>query len=219
MTKLCIDLCSGLGGFSQAFVDAGWEVIRVDYNDRFAKVPFTRIVDVRSLLKDKKFMALKPEVIITSPDCTYFSRADDWPRPGILGAMTTAGACLEIVAQMRPKYWALENPSEGMLRWLIGAPNRRMRMNSFGYRTVKRTGVWGNIPYPLAPFDAPNRNQKGVKWENGPRDAAVRSAITPAFSQYTLNAVDPEIKLAEEPSSKAQSPTAPPHPLQRGSEN
>ena len=187
--RLCIDLCSGLGGFSQAFVDAGWKVIRIDYAEKFAKVPFTRIADVRTLLDDREFMALKPDVVITSPDCTFFSRADDWPRVGILGGMTTAGACLEIVARMRPKYWALENPAEGMLRWFIGVPTRRMRMNSFGYRTVKRTGIWGNIPYPLAPNDAPNRNPKGVTFANGPRDSATRAAITQAFSKYTLDAV------------------------------
>ena len=183
--SLCIDLCSGLGGFSQAFVDAGWDVIRVDYDAKFAP---DIVADVRELLKDEWFMALRPEVVLTSPDCTYFSRADDWPRPGIFGALSTAGACLEIVARMRPKYWGLENPAEGMLRWFIGAPTRRIRLNSFGYRTVKRTGLWGNFPMGLI-NDSPNRNPPGVKWENGPRSSAVRARLPIGLSQAILEAV------------------------------
>ena len=36
MTRLSIELCSGLKGFSQAFADAGWEVVTVDVDPSFA---------------------------------------------------------------------------------------------------------------------------------------------------------------------------------------
>ena len=29
--NLCIDLCSGWGGFSEAFVKAGWNVVRIEF--------------------------------------------------------------------------------------------------------------------------------------------------------------------------------------------
>ena len=45
--KLCIDLCSGLGGFSQAFRDdPAWEVITVDINPKFKP---TIVADVCNL--------------------------------------------------------------------------------------------------------------------------------------------------------------------------
>jgi hypothetical protein len=174
-----------LGGFSQAFVDAGWEVITIDVDPKFAPVI---VADVRTLLDDSEFMSLKPEVILTSPPCTRLSRADDWPLPGIYEGLSVAGACLEIVARMRPKYWGLENPQESMIRWFIGAPTKRLRLNSFGYRTVKRTGLWGNIPLGLI-NDSPKVNPKGVRWENGPRAPHIRAMMPYAFSKAILNAV------------------------------
>ena len=197
MAKLCIDLCSGLGGFSQAFMDAGWEVITVDIEPKFKP---TICADVRELLKDERFMALKPRVILTSPPCTRLSRADDWPLPGIYEGLSVAGACLEVVARMRPEYWGLENPDPGMLRWFIGVPNKRIRMNSFGYRTVKKTGVWGNIRIPFGLIkDSSKMNPKGVRWENGPRDPAVRAKLPYAFSQTILEAVTSESQSGGRP--------------------
>ena len=184
--KLCIDLCSGLKGSSKAFVDAGWRVITVDVEPKFAPVI---VADVRRLLEDSDFMALKPEVILTSPPCTRLSRVDDWPLPGIYEGLSVAGACLEIVARMRPRFWALENPQESMLRWFIGAPTKRLRLNSFGYRTVKRTGLWGNVPLGLI-NDSPKVNPKGVKWENGPHSSAIRAKMPLGLSQAILEAVE-----------------------------
>ena len=38
-----LDLCSGLGGFSEAFVAAGHEVLRIEHNPLLADVPHTKI--------------------------------------------------------------------------------------------------------------------------------------------------------------------------------
>jgi len=39
-----VDLFSGLGGFSQAFLDRGHEVERYDNNPKFSQVPNTKII-------------------------------------------------------------------------------------------------------------------------------------------------------------------------------
>jgi site-specific DNA-cytosine methylase len=78
--KLCIDLCSGLGGFSRAFKDAGWEVVTVDVEERFLP---TVVADVRNLgsrtlelaTKKKSFRAYAKVIVLSSPPCTFFSRA------------------------------------------------------------------------------------------------------------------------------------------------
>ena len=184
--KLCIDLCSGLGGLSQAFMDAGWEVVRVDNDPKFAP---DILADVRELLKDEAFMALRPYVILTSPPCERLSKADDWPLPGIFLGMSVAGACMEIVARMRPKYWALENPGWGYLRWFIGEPTMRFRLNSFGYRTVKPTGIWGNVPLGLI-NDSPKRNSEPNMWARGPHNPAQRALMPYDLSQAILEAVE-----------------------------
>ena len=65
-----IDLCSGLGGFSQAFVDAGDEVIRVDIGTKFRNVPHTVISDVMAW--EPPFV---PDIVLASPPCQAFSFA------------------------------------------------------------------------------------------------------------------------------------------------
>lgn len=72
---------------------------------------------------------------------------------------------------------------------IIGEPNNRMRINSFGYRTVKKTGLWGNIPMPLMHVDSPKTNPKGVTFGNGPRDPSVRAQMPLQFSEAILAAV------------------------------
>jgi len=74
--KLCIDLCSGLGGFSQAFEnDPEWEVVRIDVNPKFRP---TIVADVRYLpLRED----LHPELLVASPPCEHFSIANPrFPR-------------------------------------------------------------------------------------------------------------------------------------------
>lgn len=188
--KLCIDLCCGLKGFSAAFVDAGWEVVTVDIDSKFAP---TICTDVRELILHPDyypdFWKLKPFVILTSPPCERLSKADDWPLPGIFDGLSITGACLEIVARMRPKYWMLENPRWGYLRWFIGEPTKRVRLNSWGYRTVKPTGLWGNIPMGLI-NDSPKTNPEPDMFAKGPRNPSARAKMPYGLSQAVLESVE-----------------------------
>lgn len=44
-----LDLCSGLGGFSEAFVAAGHEVLRIENNPLLVDVAHTKIMDIFEL--------------------------------------------------------------------------------------------------------------------------------------------------------------------------
>lgn len=184
--RLCLDLCSGLGGFSAAFSDAGWEVITVDNDARFNP---TICADVCNLVDDAHFMALRPEVILASPPCERFSRATHvWPLPGIGKALSAVGACLEIIVALKPKYWALENPA-GRLHWFIGKPAMRLRINAFGYRTVKPTELWGNMPLGLVP-DSPKHNKELNAFANFySKNRARRAKMPYGLSKAILQAV------------------------------
>ena len=225
MTKLCIDLCSGLGGFSQAFVDAGWEVVTVDIDPSFNPTVCADILtlsasDIETKTKLRAFSAYEKVVVVASPPCERFSRAHAlWPKKGIRKALEIAGACIELIINIQPKYWCLENP-KARLRWFIGEPPHSVQLSDYGHNgagagrrrnewgTAKPTDLWGNIPFPMV------EAQRLVKLrgpnEGGPR--AKKAEMPYGLSQAILEAVDPEIKLAGEPSSKAQSPSAPLHP-------
>lgn len=144
--KLCIDLCAGLGGFSQAFeADPDWEVIRVEINK---KQKPTICADVRYLpIKPN----LNPDVMLMSPPCERNSIAcPQWPKKGIGLAMQVVGACLENVVSLKPRCWLLENP-RGRLRWFLGTPRQSIKYSHYDmdYKGVKLTDLWGTIPLPM----------------------------------------------------------------------
>jgi len=150
--KLCMDLCSGKGGFSQAFVQAGWQVITVDIEAKFKPTVIADITKIdweqfkRDYLHDES-----PDVLLESPPCERFSIAcPQWPKLGIKKAMEIVGACLEAVVILKPKYWLLENP-RGRLRWFLGKPGKTIRYSDYDLETKaeKLTDFWGNIPLPM----------------------------------------------------------------------
>jgi len=144
MTKLCIDLCAGLGGFSEAFKD-DYEVVTVDIVKKFKP---TIVADVCHLPFKKD---LHPDVLLASPPCERFSiAAQKWPRIGIKKAMELVGAVFEAIDYLKPKYYLIENPA-GRLRWFLGTPKQTIRYSDYDleYAFQKKTDLWGNIPLPM----------------------------------------------------------------------
>lgn len=148
--KVCLDLCSGFGGFSEPFVDAGWTVFRIDNDERFKDVLFTYLADVRDTEKIKKIVGShKVTLILASPPCERFSIAQRlFPKKGIKKAFEVVGACYEIIAELRPKYWVVENP-KGRLRWFLGKPNSTISLSNYGSKYRKLTDLWHNFPLPM----------------------------------------------------------------------
>ena len=141
--RLCVDLCSGLGGFSQAFNKSpDWEVITVDIQRKFKP---TICADVRFLpLREN----LQPDLLLASPPCERFSIAcHTFPKIGIKKAMELVGATFEAVAWLKPKEWLIENPM-GRLRWFLGTPAQTIRLIDYGAPYWKKTDLWGSVHLP-----------------------------------------------------------------------
>lgn len=191
--RLCVDLCSGKGGFSQSFKEhLDWNIITVDIERKFKP---TIIADVCYLpLRDN----LEPSVLLASPPCQRFSVAcPEWPKVGIMKAMMMVGACFEAVARLKPKRWLIENP-RGRLRWFIGKPRQTIRYSDydFKYKVNKVTDFWGNIPFPMVKAE---RKIKVGHVEKGwfrrgfnydlPRDRSRRSIIPKGVSEAVYEGV------------------------------
>lgn len=151
MKMLCLDLFSGLGGFSEAFLDRGWNVIRIDNDDRFKDVPNTIIGNIRHLPLKRN---LKPNILLMSPPCNCFSVAsigkywidDHIPmNERTVQALRLVGWALDAVDYLKPKYWVLENPM-GMLRKILGKPKVHTYFASWGELRLKPTNLWGRFP-------------------------------------------------------------------------
>ena len=146
----CIDLFSGLGGFSEAFVRNGCHVLRVDNNEAFKDILFTVITDVLTLTADNLKDA---DIILASPPCTCFSFAAQgkyWPRmkdrhPDVDKMVHLMRHTIKIIKEAKPKYWILENPV-GRLRDFIGKPAAKTAWCAWGTVYKKPTYLWGCLP-------------------------------------------------------------------------
>lgn len=197
--RLCIDLCCGLGGFSRAFRDAGWEVVTVDINPKFkpticADLTKLSFLDIIGACKKKDMTEYQTVVVLASPPCERFSIANsDWPQKGIRKALDIAGACIELIADLQPDYWCLENP-KGRLRWFLGPPPHSVHLSDYGYRgaiqggkdrkSTKPTDLWGNIPFPLLEASIEVKTRNGGSG-NDPAQRADMSSLSQALLEAT----------------------------------
>lgn len=189
--NLCVDLCCGWGGFSEAFVKAGWEVIRIDIERKFKP---TIIADVNHLpLK----LGLKPKICVASPPCERFSIANRrFPKKGIKKALEIVGACLEAFVELETKYWVLENP-KGRLRWFLGSPTQSIHLSNYGGKYMKPTDLWGNVELPMLTKVLPYEPSWSSTKNNGNgstgllrlRDPSKRALMPYGLSQAILEVI------------------------------
>ncbi len=119
-----LDLFSGLGGFSEAFVLAGDEVKRIENNPLLNQVPHTEemcVLEVRDILQkqvDDGNFIWPIDVLLASPPCLEFSMAFSAPkaiaaRQNRLDeyepSMELVEATLDIIRLVKPRYWVIEN--------------------------------------------------------------------------------------------------------------
>jgi len=165
--KIILDLCGGTGSWSLPYQEAGFKVYNITWPD----------YDVRHRYFDDKKREIwfksdsKPIIkvpinnvygILAAPPCTQFSFARTnakVPRDLRLG-MNTVIACLEIIWECQYhytsehqkysplKFWALENPYYGWLRWFLGKPAFTFDPWEFGDPYKKHTALWGYFNEP-----------------------------------------------------------------------
>jgi len=166
---IILDLCSGTGAWSQPYVDAGYDVRR-----------FTLpIYDVRRI--HWRFGPVRG--VLAAPPCTEFavSGARWWASkpPHLLEeAVAVVQACLRIIDEAKPAWWALENPV-GRLSKFIGPPVCYFQPWEYGDPWTKRTGLWGRFTVPAKTPVTPAEKSPIHYMPPSPERAALRS-ITPA---------------------------------------
>lgn len=142
--RLVLDLCGGSGSWSRPYAEAGYRVQLVTLPDH----------DVRTFVPPPGVWG-----ILAAPPCTEFSMArngnrDTRPHDFIAG-MECVNACLRIILQSRPAWWALENPT-GHLSKFLGTPRDVFEPCEFGDPWTKRTALWGDFALPeRGPFVKP----------------------------------------------------------------
>ena len=201
--NICIDLFSGLGGFSSAFSDSdSWVVTTVDIEDRFKPDICADVLELRP--SDLP----AADVILASPPCTAFSMAasgthldsdgrpvSDWGRESLALIHHTIG----LIKGRDPRWYVIENPMGGMRREL-GEPDAHVWWCQYGSDRAKPTDLWGRIPPSFEPRTCRNDNPS-CHHERAPRgadsgtqasnqSAAERAKIPHELSAAILTAVE-----------------------------
>jgi len=162
-----LDLCGGSGAWSAPYRAAGYPVTVV-----------TLPAD------DVRTWALPDEGpwwgVLAAPPCDQFSVArnghPELPRD-LRAGLEVVGACLRVIYAARPRWWALENPTGLLGRWL-GVPGDVFEPCDFGDPWTKRTALWGHFVLPRrGPFVEP----RGSAMDRG--TAAARAVTPPGFAR------------------------------------
>lgn len=139
-----LDLFSGLGGASEAFVQhPDWEVVRVENEPLLEGVECTRLMDVQDFLNSD--LVGYYDLIWASPPCIEFSTAYNAPGPKAQRAgeeftpsLDLVHAAKAIIECLEPKWAVIENVRGAIphLTPILGAPT--VILGPFI--------LWGSIP-------------------------------------------------------------------------
>jgi len=143
--KQVIDLFSGLGGWTEAFIeDPTWQVNRYDNNTWLREVPETEIVDLKDYVIAT---AYKPKLVVASPPCYEFSLAFNAPRAKASRSrqqyypeegIELVKRAIQNIQSLNPETWVLENVigSIPYISELLGEPRQ----------IIGPWVLWGNFP-------------------------------------------------------------------------
>lgn len=175
-----LDLFSGLGGFSEAFLRAGDEVVRVENNQILSEVPCTSIEDVKEVrdrlleYKQNGHPMRKIDLVLASPPCYEFSLGFSAPRAVASRtkeeynpSMDLVEITMEIIQLINPRYFVIENVM-GSIRYFekIGlVPNQIHGSYVF----------YGNFPKFSTP-DMPTKAEKD-SWHGDPLRSNKRALV------------------------------------------
>lgn len=165
--RVVLDLCGGSGAWSLPYAAAGYDVRVITLPD----------ADVRTYVPPALVWG-----VLAAPPCTEFSIAKNGRARDFVRGMEAVNACLRIVMQCSPTWWALENPT-GYLGRFLGTPADVFEPCDFGDPWTKRTALWGRFSLPRrGPFVAPTGSAMD---RNTP---AARAVTPPGFARAFFEA-------------------------------
>lgn len=143
--------------------------------------------------------------IIANPPCTHFSIARTTAKTprDLSEGMRLVRECLRIIwtcierqykdpsRTMPLKFWMIENPGTGFLKWFLGKPAYEYSPHEFGADYTKRTALWGHFNHPikthpdkkLPPHSNSSEYFSITKYHNQKERMHARSMCYPGFAE------------------------------------
>lgn len=181
-----LELFAGTRSIGKAFEARGHEVYSVEWDKRFENIDL--YIDIGTLTAKEILNNFgRPDVIWASPDCTSYSIAGishhrrKNEKTGNLDPVSDyAKFCdkvnihvLELIKELNPKYWFIENPRGGLRNMLFmqGLPRYTVTYCQYGDNRMKPTDIWTNHLNPGFKPPCTNGSNCHVR---APRGATVR---------------------------------------------
>lgn len=165
-----LELFAGTRSVGKAFEAAGHEVFSVEWDKKHSGIHL--YADIGELTAQDILEAFgKPDVIWASPDCTSYSVAGishhrrREPSGNLIPISEYAKFCdtvnqhvLELIAELSPSFYFIENPRGGMRKMSFMQPLPRYTVTycQYGDSRMKPTDLWTNHPRPA--FKEPCKN-------------------------------------------------------------
>lgn len=209
MTIRVLELFAGTRSIGRAFEKKGHKVFSVEWNKDFDNINLYD--DVNNLTAERivNLMGGGPDVVWASPDCATYSvaaishhRMQD-VSGNLIPKTDYARFCdrtnkhvVDLIAQLKPKYWFIENPVGGLRKmdFMQGLPRYTVTYCQYGDIRQKPTDIWTNHPDPRfrpackrgAPchMSAPRGSKRGTQALHGSVD---RARIPDALCDHIVN--------------------------------
>ncbi len=176
--KIILDLCGGTGAWSRPYKEAGYTV-------KVITLPEYNVITY--------FPPRNVYGILSAPPCTMFSLARTTAKTprNLDEGLKTVWACMTIIWEAKPKFWAMENP-KGLLRKFMGKPAFEFDASEFGEDYNKHTDLWGYFNAPRKTteykrFPSTDKNTRklppipeGYTRDKNMTTVAIKRSITPA---------------------------------------
>lgn len=200
MTDWILDLCSGLGGASEAFAnDPHWTVVRIENNPILSGVEHTRLLDVLEWIDWLPGMISeygRPTVIWASPPCLEFSTAYGAPGPkaqreGVAFEpdMSILEACVDIIEFAKPRFHIIENVAGASPWFLPELGCWKQHVGPFF--------LWGAFPNLIVPAGFKHLKSEHDTWSGNPLRSNTKALIPLEISQAFLDAICSQSKLSD----------------------
>ena len=177
-----LDLFSGLGGASEAFVQhPDWTVIRIDNEPLLESVPHTIIMDINEF---NPLVLEDINLIWASPPCTEFSTANQNRNPEL--GIPLVQRAIEIIDALKPGCWIIENVTGSIkhLAPLLGPP--RLILGPYV--------LWGNFPLFWVDMKGYSKMENDP-WSDDPLRPQKRALVPLEISEALLQALKTQATL------------------------
>lgn len=166
-----LELFAGTRSIGKAFEKHGHKVYSIEWDKDFENIDWYEDIG-KITAQDIIDRFGRPDVIWASPDCTSFSiaaishhRRKNLETGNLDPVSDYAKFCdnvdqhvLDLIRELKPKYWFIENPRGGMrkMTWMQGLPRYTVTYCQYGDTRMKPTDIWTNHPDPK--FKTPCHN-------------------------------------------------------------